>query len=224
MPLSLLVALLLFVGLLVFLAVKIGRAIHERETESDQFLQSLSMPRPEGGAKNDYDAERKRVFDANREKKRWELDRLEEDLNGDPSNAWHRELEDSDRTALRSALMKRTISNFPLIARLPPELNQKAQLYQRGLLAESQWRSVLALRDWLQEESVQIRHEAECLQEKWGFEGTIFQEAAGFHQHLARKQMEMAQEQLRQRSAAVAAGISGAVPRVVPAASRAGGA
>lgn len=65
--------------------------------------------------------------------------------------------------------MKRAVAALPLMAGLQDEARQKFVLYTKGLISERQWNDIIEFRDKLNQETLIIRHEAESLQQGYGF-------------------------------------------------------
>lgn len=190
----------LFVGVCALIR-RLAREQSKRKKEAEEFLEEadhLMGLRPDMSAAEEYKKKKRSFFDKYRDEKDWSEETYEESGDGEPSASWLRQLPTQDTATLKAALVKRTVSILPLLAAIQQELQQRMALFQKDLITEKQFQRLLGVKDFLNDETIQIRQDAECLEEKYGFESLVFKAAATFHQHMVEKKMQEAQMRMRQ--------------------------
>ena len=93
---------------------------------------------------------------------------------------------------LKQLLLRRTISSIPCFRRIQTETPEMEACFKRGTLPEKNWNEVKAAWDWMNEEFVEIRAEADLLIDGWSKE--IIPYAVHVYDSTIQQQREEAQK------------------------------
>eukprot|EP01055_Gregarina_sp_Pseudo9_P005341 Gregarina_sp_Pseudo_9__5340@NODE_633_length_2452_cov_19_998342_g597_i0_p1_GENE_NODE_633_length_2452_cov_19_998342_g597_i0NODE_633_length_2452_cov_19_998342_g597_i0_p1_ORF_typecomplete_len285_score57_48Sec66/PF09802_9/1_4e13DUF2851/PF11013_8/0_17DUF2851/PF11013_8/1_2e02ASFV_J13L/PF05568_11/0_29ASFV_J13L/PF05568_11/4_4e02Oantigen_lig/PF13425_6/0_24Neur_chan_memb/PF02932_16/0_41_NODE_633_length_2452_cov_19_998342_g597_i04381292 len=197
------VCLVVLLGVILFVVYTNVASHRQKQRENAAFMEEADTMlgfRINFSGREEYEKKLEAVFNEFRDSKKWDPQRLhsQDPQVTDPVEAWQRELPADRIKTLKAQLIKRMVNLLGQATLLPQELQTRFIMFQKGLISENQWRLCAEAKNQVDEEVLLIKFEAECLQDTFGDEGTVFKEANKFYQHeLQKKKAEMNRNRLK---------------------------